>query len=102
MNVIISKEADGKTIVRLSGRLDTTNVTDFEKEVAPLMQMEKPDIVIECDDFNYISSSGLRIFLTLQKHVAATGGSLTIRKMKAEIREVFDMTGFSAIFTIEE
>ncbi len=100
MEVFINKDGN-KTIVKILGRLDTTNVSDFENEIAPLMAELGGAIELDCSGFDYISSSGLRVFLMLQKRVAAAGGTLVLRSMKAEIREVFDMTGFSSIFTIE-
>lgn len=92
--------ADGKTLAKVEGRLDTTNSEEFEKMMTPMMTGDKPDIELDCTDFTYISSSGLRLFLTLQKSVLSRGGKLAIKNMKPEIKEVFDMTGFSKIFTI--
>lgn len=100
MDLIINV-ADGKTLAKVEGRLDTTNSEDFEKKMTPLMTGANPDIELDCTDFVYISSSGLRLLLTLQKSVMARGGKLVIKNMKSEIKEVFDMTGFSKIFTIE-
>ena len=100
MDTIIDN-TNGKTVVTLKGRLDTTNAIAFEEKMKPIMEDQSPQVVLECSEFNYISSSGLRIFLTIQKRVMANGGQLVIRNIRPEIREVFDMTGFSAIFTIE-
>lgn len=100
MNAIITTNAD-KTSVTLNGRLDTTNVREFEKQIAGLYDPAILSIEMDCIDFTYISSSGLRIFLILQKSVMARGGTLVLLNMRDEIKEVFDMTGFSAIFTIK-
>lgn len=100
MNAIITTNGD-KILVTLSGRLDTTNVQDFEKQIAELYEPTVLSVEMECSDFTYISSSGLRIFLTLQKSMVARGGKLVLLNMRDEIKEVFDMTGFSAIFTIK-
>lgn len=100
MNATITNNAD-KILVTLNGRLDTTNVQDFEKQIAELYAPEVLSIEMDCADFTYISSSGLRILLTLQKSMMARKGSLVLLNMREEIKEVFDMTGFSAIFTIK-
>lgn len=100
MEVSINKDGD-KTLVKIVGRLDTTNVTDFEKEIAPVMAEPKGDIELDCSEFDYISSAGLRIFLMIQKCLTGAGAKLVLSNMKSEIREVFDMTGFSSIFTIK-
>lgn len=99
MDLKISQN-DGKILAKIEGRLDTTNAGAFEKMMEPLMVGAEPNIEIDCTDFDYISSSGLRLFLTLQKSVIARNGVLLIKNIKPEIKEVFDMTGFSKIFKI--
>ena len=100
MNATITTEGE-KTIVKLQGRLDTTNVKDFENQIESLFTMENPNIVMECTEFDYISSSGLRVLLSLQKSILNRKGKLILKDLKPEIKEVFDMTGFSSIFCIE-
>ncbi len=90
-----------KTLVVVEGRLDTTNSEEFEKKMTPLMTGSNPDIEVDCKDLSYISSSGLRLFLTLKKSVMARGGELVLKTLRPDIKEVFDMTGFSKIFKIE-
>jgi anti-anti-sigma factor len=91
---------ENKTMVVLSGRLDTTNADKFQQDIAPLMQGDAPDIEIDCTDMEYTSSQGLRMFLMLQKSVTARKGSLVMRNMKPNVKEVFDITGFSNIIRI--
>ncbi|MBQ6238080.1 MAG: STAS domain-containing protein [Bacteroidales bacterium] len=99
MDVKITNQ-DNKTLVVLDGRLDTTNADRFQQDVNPLMQMEHPDIDIDCSGMSYTSSQGLRIFLMLQKSVLAHGGKMVMRNMNPQVKEVFDITGFSNIITI--
>lgn len=68
--------------------------------MAPLLEGGNPDIELDCSELEYISSSGLRLFLTLQKSVNARGGKLVIKNMNSQIKEIFNMTGFSRIMTI--
>ncbi len=96
-----TKDADGIVNAVLGGRLDTTNAEDFGRRIQPLMDGAKNDVVMDCADLEYISSSGLRMMLTLLKNVKQTGGSLKLLNMRATIREVFDMTGFSKLFDIQ-
>ncbi|MEF9931761.1 MAG: STAS domain-containing protein [Bacteroidales bacterium] len=100
MNAIITT-CNNETIVTLSGRLDTTNAEDFGRQIAGLYELTAPQIIFECADFSYISSSGLRIFLTLLKHVGRNKGKMVLRNMRPEIKDVFDMTGLSALFCME-
>lgn len=99
MDLSISTE-NGKTRAKVTGRLDTTNSEEFEKKMAPLLEGGNPDIEMDCSELEYISSSGLRLFLTLQKSVNARGGKLVILNMQSAIKDIFNMTGFSRIMTI--
>ncbi len=99
MNVTINTDGP-KTLVTLNGRLDTTNVAQFQQDIDPLLKLEQPDIDIDCTDMEYTSSQGLRMFLILQKSVTANKGKMVMRNMKPQVKEVFDITGFSNIITI--
>lgn len=99
METIINNES-GKTLVVLKGRIDTTNADQFQQDIAPLMEGDHPDIEIDCSEMTYTSSQGLRIFLLLQKSVNARGGKMVLRNMNPQVKEVFDITGFSNIITI--
>lgn len=100
MDVTIKKE-ENKIIVVLNGRLDTTNADMFQQDIAPLMTGETPDIEMDCTDMEYTSSQGLRMFLMLQKSVTARKGNLVMLNMKPQVKEVFDITGFSNIIKIQ-
>lgn len=99
MNVTITNQ-DNKTLVVLDGRLDTSNADQFQQDITPLMEGDKPDIDIDCAAMSYTSSQGLRLFLMLQKSVMARGGKMVMRNMNPQVKEVFDITGFSNIITI--
>lgn len=94
------KNDNGKTMVTLNGRLDTSNADKFQEDMAPLMEGDKPDIDIDCTDMEYTSSQGLRLFLMLQKSVMSRNGKMVMRNMNPQVKEVFDITGFSNIITI--
>ena len=89
-----------KTFVVLSGRLDTTTADKFMQDITPLMQGDNPDIEIDCTGLEYTSSQGLRMFLLLQKSVTSRKGNLVLKNMKPNVKEVFDITGFSNIIKI--
>lgn len=99
MDVVINQE-ETRTFVVLQGRLDTTNASKFQEDIAPLMELENPNIEIDCTEMEYTSSQGLRLFLTLQKSVLARKGQLKLMNMRPQVKEVFDITGFSNIITI--
>lgn len=99
MEVNINKEG-AKTLVTLVGRLDTTNAAQFQEDIRSLMEDPTPDIEFDCTDMEYTSSQGLRLFLMLQKTVSTKSGTLVMKNMKPQVREVFDITGFSNIIKI--
>ena len=57
--------------------------------------------MLDCSEMTYISSSGLRIFLTIRKAAAAAGGRVVVEGLSPEIRQVFMMTGFLQLFEIK-
>lgn len=87
-------------VLTVEGRLDTTQSDAFEKEIMQILDQDEKKIILDCSGLNYISSSGLRIFLIIQKKMMGTGGQFSISNLQPEIMEVFDMSGFSMIFTI--
>lgn len=100
MDVQITREGTS-TLIKLSGRLDTTNVNQFQEDVKSLMEDETPNFEFDCTDMEYTSSQGLRMFLMLQKSVNAHKGIMVMKNMKPQVKEVFDITGFSSIINIQ-
>jgi anti-anti-sigma factor len=100
METKITKNGN-QTVVSIVGRLDTLSSKDFERDLQPVLQEVNPDIVIDCRDMKYISSSGLRLFMALLKNVNSKKGKLVIRNLDEGVKEVFDTVGFSAIFDIQ-
>ena len=90
-----------ETIVALEGRMDTAAAPEFELALAPVWEMEQPRIMLDCQKLEYISSSGLRIFLKLKKFTDSKGGQIALNALQPTVKEVFDMTGFSKMFQIK-
>ena len=86
---------------RLVGRLDTPAAAEVTQEIQPLLDHAGSTIVLDCSEMSYISSSGLRIFLTIRKAASAAGGHVIIQGLSNEIRQVFMMTGFLQLFEIK-
>ena len=96
----IEKKSDGKNLsFALSGRLDTTTAPDLEKEVKENIEgVEKLDF--DFSDLAYISSAGLRVLLSAQK-IMNKQGEMVVKNCSEEIKEIFEVTGFSDILTIK-
>ena len=99
MKVIIENEGN-QVIARLAGRLDTAAAAEIAPDFQALAEKAAQHIILDCSQLEYISSSGLRLFLALRKESAAKGGKLQVRAINADIRQVFMMTGFISLFEI--
>ena len=71
-----------------------------QQEIGPLLENADKEIVFDCTNLEYISSSGLRLFLTIRKEASVKGGKVIIENINDEIRKVFMMTGFFNLFEI--
>ena len=99
MNIEIDKQ-EKTTNVRFIGRLDTPSSLEASKALEPVLQDASGRIILDCSELEYISSSGLRIFLTIRKAAAAQGGEVVVKGIRNDIRTVFMMTGFLNLFKI--
>lgn len=100
MNIQTTKSGNQVTLA-LSGRLDTITQAELSRELEKVLTSEKVNLVFELSALDYISSAGLRVLLTAQKKINALGGTMKIVGARPEIKEIFEMTGFSGIMTIE-
>ena len=96
----IEKKDEGKKLeLVLSGRLDTTTAPQLE-EVVNKGLAGKDTLVFNMQDLEYISSAGLRTLLAAQK-IMNKQGTMTVTNASEGIKEIFSVTGFSDILTIE-
>ena len=93
-------EQGGTMTAAFIGRLDTPASLDVTREIQPLLDHADRTLVLDCKDMSYISSSGLRIFLTIRKAAAAKGGKVIVQDITDDIRQVFMMTGFLNLFEV--
>lgn len=90
---------DKKLNISLVGRLDTTTAPQLEAELKSSLN-DIGELVFDFSKLEYISSAGLRVLLSAQK-VMNNQGSMKIINVIPEIMEVFEITGFTDILTIE-
>ncbi len=86
--------------ITLSGRLDTSNYAEFEDSADKWLDGRFNHLVLNCTALDYISSSGLRVLLSIQKRVIAKGFTFSLYGLQPIIRDIFNITGFSTIFSI--
>ena len=97
MNTTI-KEVEGDLVAILEGRLDTVSAPQTEKDLESLRDCIGHNIILDCTKLDYISSSGLRIFLAILKNAKSKGSHVYIQGINDDIRNVFAMTGFINLF----
>ncbi|WP_051234256.1 STAS domain-containing protein [Butyrivibrio sp. NC3005] len=98
LNIEKNAVAD-KLEVILSGRLDTATAPQLESELKDALN-EVKELVFNLADLEYISSAGLRVLLSVQK-VMNKNGNMVVTNASDEVKEIFEVTGFSDILTIE-
>ena len=101
MKTEIQQQGDTVTAI-LEGRLDTAAAPETEKEVQPLYDLTGQTIVFDCSKLEYISSSGLRIFLGVLKNAKPKGSRVSIIGLNPDLKNIFAMTGFNHLFDAVE
>ncbi len=96
---LIKTLEEKKLTIALSGRLDTVTAPQLDAELSGNLD-DVTELVLDFADLAYISSAGLRVLLSAQK-VMNKQGTLVVKNVCEEIQEVFNITGFSDILTIE-
>lgn len=98
MNIEKTKNA-GELVLALEGRLDTTTAPDLEALLKE--ELDGVDsLVFDFAKLEYISSAGLRVILSAQKQMNKQG-KMVIKNVSSDVLEIFEITGFSDILTIE-
>ena len=96
----IEKVVNGENVkIIVTGRLDTQTAPELEKEIDTVVSRAK-ELIFDMNGLEYISSAGLRVILKAQK-IMNTKGSMKLIGVSDSIMEVFDITGFLDILTIE-
>lgn len=96
---IVKQTADSALTLALIGRLDTTTSPELEKEIKASIS-GVTELIFDFAELEYVSSAGLRVLLAAQKMMNKQG-KMVIRHVSETVMEVFDITGFSDILTIE-
>ena len=98
--MVIKKEKEGNKLkLSLEGRLDTVTSPELEEELSNSIDGIE-QLIFDMSELQYITSSGIRVLLYAQK-VMNSQGKMIITNINTVVKEVFDVTGFDDIFTIE-
>ena len=94
------KELDGVQVIDLGARVDVASSPALEKMCNGLLDAGNNRIICDFSRTEYVSSIGLRVFLSTLKRTGKAGGQLVLCGMKPGIVEIFDMTGLTGLFQI--
>ena len=100
MEAFFNKEG-GLLSVKVSGRLDTLSSNDLMSKVKENLDDTVKEVAVDCSNLTYISSSGLRVLMTIYKKIAPKGGALTLMDLTPQVGEVLNITGMANLFNIE-
>ncbi len=101
----ISSEHEPDSLImtlRLIGRLDASTVSQLEHALSEAQAAGVRAVLVDMSQLAYVSSSGLRVLLSTRSAMRKKGGDIFLCALSRSVREVFDMVGFSAIFSLFE
>ena len=98
MTIEIKKNAD-ELVLEITGRLDTITAPALDKTINENLG-EIKSLILDCKNLEYISSAGLRVLLSTQKKLQQKG-TMKLKNVRGEVMEVFEITGFVDILTVE-
>ena len=99
MDVNITR-GDGASTLALTGRLDTVTAPQLQEELLPEFDNAE-QVTLDFTDLVYVSSAGLRVLLLAEKTAQSKSSKMKIINVCPEVREVFEMTGFTGMLDIE-
>ncbi|MFO7445572.1 MAG: STAS domain-containing protein [Ignavibacteriaceae bacterium] len=91
---------DNYTIITPEGKLDSVTSQELEEKITILINENKNNLLINFEKLNYISSAGLRVLLIAAKKTKAISGEVRLSSLNPQIKDVFNISGFSSLFKI--
>lgn len=89
------------TEIKTLKKIDAASAPKLDAQLKELLASGEDAIVIDMEETTYISSVGLRAFASAQKKMNKSGGSMVLKNVQACIKEIFEVTGFGGVLTIE-
>jgi len=88
-------------IFEISGRIDANNAKDFENVLTQSIEEGATKMIADLTNLEYISSSGLRVFLFIAKKIGKNG-FIYLCSLQPQVSQIFNISGFNNIFSIFE
>ncbi len=97
---VLEERLESIVVVGLKGRMDSNTARVVEEKLLALIDGGSHQLVVDCAQLGYISSAGLRVLLMAAKRMTQAKGRLALAALNDDIKQVFELTGFSSIFQI--
>ncbi len=97
---LTTERQDGVLSARVNGRIDGTNVREFEEAIRGAIQKDDRALIMDFEELSYISSAGLRAILLTAKTLRGQNAQFALCSLSSQIREVFEISGFDKIIAI--
>lgn len=99
MNITESKQGS-VTVLLAEGKLDSVSSPDLDRRMATLIEDGVRQITVDLSGVDYISSAGLRVFLSAAKRLKQAQGKLALAAPSNQVQQIFDVAGFASILPI--
>ena len=93
---------NGITVVAISGRLDPGTAPEAETHINAILDGGQTRLVFDFSGLDYLSSGGLRVILATAKKINRAGGALVLCDLQSYVKEIFEVSGFTALIPIED
>lgn len=93
---------DGRCVVRVIGRIDSSNASALTESLIALITERTADMMLDLDRLTYLTSAGFRAMLILSDEAEKLGGSLALCNVSNDVRELFEMGGMLEVFVIHD
>ncbi len=94
------RQADQIDVLEISGELDAHTASKLEDSLKSLIDKNKHNIIVNCNNLEYIASAGLGVFMAYIEDVRGLGGDIKLTNMNEKVYNVFDLLGFPTLYDI--
>lgn len=97
---IETRELKHVSVVKISGRVDSSTAPEMEKALQDLIETDRHQMVLDLQDAEYMSSAGLRVLVSTLKAAKKSGGDLKLAQLSPRVKEVLDLAGLTPVFNV--
>jgi anti-sigma B factor antagonist len=95
------KEEQNQWTIKLSGEMDINSSDEEKQELQDIIDQNRADIEIDCEELSYIDSTGIGVLIGILKKIKKSDKKIVLKNTKDNIRRLFNITGLDKIFIIE-